>query len=38
MLAFDSIRAVSHDFLRCLQYFKIPPKWYKKSEAVVSLD
>ena len=34
MLAFDPIRAMSHDFLRVLQYFTIPPKLYTKSEAV----
>ena len=37
MLAFDPIRAMSQDFLRVLQYFAIPPKLYKKSEAVVRL-
>ena len=38
MLAFDPVRAVSHDFLRVLQYFAIPPKLYKKkSEAAVKL-
>ena len=37
MLAFDPMRAMSHDFLRVLQYFAIPPKLYKKSEAVVRL-
>ena len=37
MLAFDAITAMSHDFLRVLQYFAIPPKLYKKSEAVVRL-
>ena len=26
---------MSHDFLRISQYFGIPPKLYKKSEAVV---
>ena len=35
MLAFDPIRAMSDDFLRVSQYFTIPPKLYKKSEAVV---
>ena len=34
MLMFDPIRAVSHDFLRVLQYFAVPPKLYKRSEAV----
>ena len=34
MLAFDPIRAMSHDFLRVSQYFAIPPKLYKRSEAV----
>ena len=38
MLAFDPIRAKSHDFLRISQYFTIPPKLYIKSEAVVRLD
>ena len=33
MLAFDPIRATSHDFL----IFAIPPKLYKRSEAVVTL-
>ena len=37
MLSFDPIRALRHDFLRVLQYFAIPPKLYKKSEAVVKL-
>ena len=37
MLVFDPIKAMSHDFLRVLQYFAIPPKLYKKSEAVVKL-
>ena len=37
MLVFDSIRAMSHDFLRVSQYFTMPPKLYKKSEAVVRL-
>ena len=37
MLAFDTIRAVSHDFLRVSQCFAIPPKLYKRSEAVVRL-
>ena len=37
MLAFDSFRAMSHDLLRVYQYFAIPPKVYKKSEAVVRL-
>ena len=35
MLAFDSIRAMSHDFLRVLQHFTIPPKLYKK---IISVD
>ena len=34
---FDPIRAMSHDFLRVSQYFPIPPKLYKRSEAVVRL-
>ena len=34
MLAFDPIRAMSHDFLRV---FIIPPAVYKKSEAVARL-
>ena len=37
MLTFDPIRAVSHDFLRDSHYFAIPPKLYKRSEAVVRL-
>ena len=37
MLAFDPIKAMSHDFLRVSQYFAIPPKLYKRSEAVVRL-
>ena len=37
MLAFDAIRVMSHDFLRVSQYFAIPPKLYKKSEAIVRL-
>ena len=37
MLAFDPIRAMSHDFLRVSQYFIIPPKLYKRSEGVVRL-
>ena len=37
MLAFDPIRAMSCDFLWVLQYFAIPPKLYKKSEAIVRL-
>ena len=37
MLAFDPIRAISNDFLRVVQYFTMPPKLYKKSEAVVRL-
>ena len=38
MLAFDPIRALSHDFLRVSQYFAIPPNLYKKSEVVDRLD
>ena len=38
MLAFNPIRAMSHDFLRVYQYFAIPPKLYKRSEAVVRLE
>ena len=38
MIAFDPIRAMSCDFLRVLQYFTMPPKLYKKGEAVVRLD
>ena len=38
MLAFDPIRAMSHDLLRASQYFAMPPKLYKKSEAVVRLS
>ena len=38
MLVFDPIRAMSHDFLRVSQYFTIPPKLYKRSEAVVRLE
>ena len=34
MLAFDPIRVMSHDFMRVLQYFAVPPKLYKRSEAV----
>ena len=37
MLAFDPIRAMSCDFLRVSPYFSIPPKLYKKSEAVIRL-
>ena len=37
MLVFDPIRAVSHDFPRVSQYFAIPPKLYKRSEALVKL-
>ena len=33
MLAFDPIKAMSCDFLRVSQYFAIPPKLYKKSQA-----
>ena len=35
MLAFDPIRAVHHNFLRVSPYFAIPPKLYKRSEAIV---
>ena len=40
MLAFDPVRVISqsHNFLRVLQYFAIPPKLYNKSEAVVSQE
>ena len=38
MLAFDPIRAMSSDFPRVSQYFTIPPKLYKRSEAVVRLE
>ena len=37
MLAFDPIRAMSHDFLRASLYFTIPPKLYKRGQAVVRL-
>ena len=37
MLAFDPIRAMSCDFQGVSQYFTIPPKLYKRSEAVVRL-
>ena len=37
MLAFDPIRVMSHDLLRVSQYFAIPPKLYKRSEAAVRL-
>ena len=37
MLAFDLIWAMNHDFLRVAQNFAIPPKSYKRSEAVVRL-
>ena len=37
VLAFDPIRAMSCDFLRVSQDFTIPPKLYKKSEAIVRL-
>ena len=37
MLAFDPIGAMSHDFLSVLQYFAMPPKLYKRSEAVARL-
>ena len=38
MQAFDPIRAMSCDFLRVSQYLTIPPKLYKRSEAVVRLE
>ena len=38
MLAFGPIRAMSHDFLRVSQYFPIPTKLYKKSEAVIKRE
>ena len=38
MPTFDPIGAMNCDFLRDLQYFAIPPKLYKKSEAVVKLE
>ena len=38
ILSFDPIRAMSHDYLRVSQYFAIPPKLYKRSEAVVRLE
>ena len=38
MLAFDPIREMSHDFLRVSEYFAIPPKLFKRSEAVVRLE
>ena len=38
MLAFDPIRTMNHDFLRVSQYFTIPPKLYKRSEAVARLE
>ena len=38
MLAFDPIRAMTHDFMRVSEYFAIPPKLYKKREAVVKLE
>ena len=39
MLMFDPIRAMSHKVMISwvLQFFKEPPKLYKKSEAVVRL-
>ena len=37
MLAFDPIRAMDHDLVGVSQYFTIPPKLYKRSEAVVRL-
>ena len=38
MLAFDPIRAMSHDCLRVSQYFAVPPRLYKKGEAVARLE
>ena len=38
LLAFDPIRAMRCDFLRVCQYFTIPPKLYKRSEAVFRLE
>ena len=38
MLVFDPIRAMNHDFLRVSQYFTMPPKMHKVSEAVVGLE
>ena len=35
MLVFDPIRAMSCDFLQVSQYFSIPQKLYKMSDAVV---
>ena len=37
MLAFDPIGVMSHDILRVFQYFTIPSRLYKRSEAVVRL-
>ena len=37
MLVFDPIWAMSCGFLIVSQYFAIPPKLYKRSEAVVRL-
>ena len=37
MLTFDLIRAIGCAFLRVSQYFAIPPKLYKRSEAVARL-
>ena len=37
MLAFYQNRAMTSDFLRVSQYFTMPPKVYKKIEAVVRL-
>ena len=37
MLTFHPIKAMSRDFLKVSQYFTIPPKLYKRSEAVVRL-
>ena len=38
MLALDPIRTISCNFLKVSQYFAIPPKLYKRSEAVDRLD
>ena len=38
MPAFDPIRAMSWDFLTVSSYFEMPPKLYKRSEAVVRLE
>ena len=37
MLLFHPIRAMSCDLLRVSQYFAIPPKLFKRNEAVVRL-